>query len=157
GAVGAAAVHEGVAAVVEQAEFGVAARHLGVVQAHVVSSLAADTDVRAGQLELLALVGALDDQQTRHGSPCLLCMTAMDNPVFTVPGDRQRVKDKLCPRAPPTRHQARPGTQARGTPSPLLAFNALRVEYADLPAVPEVAGDQTIMSTVATKPQMNAE
>src|SRR5262249_2639549 len=59
GAVGAADVAEEVAlALVAGAldEFGVAARHLGVVEADGVALDAADADDRLGQLELLALV-----------------------------------------------------------------------------------------------------
>ena len=47
-------------------ELGVAARHLGVVQADGIAGVAADRDDALGQLELLAFVGAFDDQQSRQ-------------------------------------------------------------------------------------------
>ena len=65
GAVGAADVDEHIVAV-GQAKLGMAARHLGVVQANLVGRVPADADDRLGQLELLAFVGALDDEHTRH-------------------------------------------------------------------------------------------
>ena len=43
-----------------------AARHLGIVQANQVGGVAADADHRLGQLELLAFIGSLDDQHSRH-------------------------------------------------------------------------------------------
>ena len=53
-------------AAVDEAKLGMAARDFGIVQANPVGGIAADAHDRLGQLELLALVGALDDDQTRH-------------------------------------------------------------------------------------------
>src|SRR5439155_20634673 len=69
-AVGTVAIDEPVASAVEaEAEFGVPAGDFGGVQSDRVSGVAADTERRPGQLELPALVGAFDHEQTRHDGP----------------------------------------------------------------------------------------
>ena len=65
-AVGAADVAEAIA-FGSADELGVAARRLGVVEADFVGGVAAGGEAVAGQLELFAFVGALDDDQARHG------------------------------------------------------------------------------------------
>ena len=70
GAVGAADVDEVVAAV-DEAELGVPARHLGVVRRMLLPESRPTLCTGCGQLELLALVGALDDDQARHDTPFL--------------------------------------------------------------------------------------
>src|SRR5262249_40613407 len=67
GAVGAADVDQAVA-LVGEAQLGVAARDLGVVQVDGIALAAADAEGGAGQLELLPFVNAFDDDQTRHGT-----------------------------------------------------------------------------------------
>src|SRR5262249_2074087 len=60
GAVGAADVDEAVT-LGGLAELGVAAGDLGVVQPDAVAGVAADAELRVGQVELFAFIGALDD------------------------------------------------------------------------------------------------
>src|SRR5262249_4814050 len=73
GAVGAADVEEAVAAAIDLTELGVPPRDFGVVQADRVAGLPAGGEDGAHQVELLALVGAFDHNQTRHDSPRLRC------------------------------------------------------------------------------------
>ena len=65
GAVGAADVHEHEPGP-HLAKLGMPARHLGVMQTDAAGGVSADGQHRLGQIELLALVGPLDDEQTRH-------------------------------------------------------------------------------------------
>src|SRR5205823_13304260 len=67
-AVGAAFVEKGVAAV-GLAKLGVPARDFGVVQADAIGAVATERHGDVAQLELLALIGAFDHEQSGHGTP----------------------------------------------------------------------------------------
>ena len=93
GAVGAAAVVDAVAAAVQgQAELGVPAGNLGVVQADGVGGVAADAEDRPGQVELLALVDPLMTISRGTRRPPVACR----NPkTWTVEAVRESL-DRAC-------------------------------------------------------------
>jgi hypothetical protein len=67
GAVGATDVEQAVA-IGSAYQLSVAARYLSVMQADTVGGIPAGPQSIAGQLELLAFVGTLDDDQARHNA-----------------------------------------------------------------------------------------
>src|SRR6185437_1640486 len=68
GAVGAAAIDDAIA-VGGAHELGMAARHFGVLQLDAIGAIASSADMLAGQLELLAFIHTLDDDQPRQSVP----------------------------------------------------------------------------------------